>query len=244
MSAISIHPERRRLAANARQLGRWGSTAVGTALLAYGLSRQSRVRFGTAAAGAAFLYRAATGHWPGLRPAGRASTDTRAALSGSRGFHVHEAIRLEKPLEEVYQFWRNLENLPRFMTHLERVVDLGNGHSHWVAKGPAGRLVEWDAEIINEVPNKVIGWRSLPKADVVTAGSVNFDRVRAGQSTQVTVHLQYALPGGHVAKLLSQLFGAEPSQAIREDLRRLKWLLEAHEIPRATETQEPGGWAI
>jgi uncharacterized membrane protein len=233
---------------NVGSLERWGSVAVGSALIAYGLTRRSRSGVGVAAAGSGLLYRGATGHCPvysglGVNTVAR-HADTRAALAGSRGFHVHESIRLEKPLDEAYRFWRNFENLPRFMTHLERVVDLGNGRSRWTAKAPAGMTVEWNAEIINEVENKVIGWRSLPDSDVVTAGSVNFDRARGGRSTQITVHLQYAPPGGRIGKAVAELFGDEPGQAIREDLRRLKWLLEAGEIPRATEEQSPGGWRI
>ncbi len=215
---------------NVGALERWGSVAVGSALVAYGLARRSRGGVSVAAVGTGLLYRGATGHCPvysgfGVSTAGR--QDTRAALSGSRGFHVHQSVHLEKPIDEVYRFWRRLENLPKFMTHLERVVDVGNGRSHWTAKGPAGSTVEWTAEIINEVENQVIGWRSLPDSDVVTAGSVNFDRARGGRSTQLSVHLQYAPPGGRLGKIVAQLFGNEPSQAIREDLRRLKQLLEA-----------------
>jgi uncharacterized membrane protein len=155
-------------------------------------------------------------------------------LSGDRGIHVRESIRLEKPLDEVYRFWRRFENLPRFMAHLKRVTDLGNGRSHWEAQGPADLTFEWDAEIINEVDNKVIGWRSLPGSDVVTAGSVNFSTVRGGRSTQVSVHLQYAPPAGRAGALFASVFGKEPSQMIREDLRSSKQLLEAGEIPRTT----------
>jgi uncharacterized membrane protein len=120
------------------------------------------------------------------------------------------------------------------MTHLDRVTETSDGKSHWVARGPAGLAVEWDAEIINEVENQVIGWRSLPGSDVVTAGSVNFDTARDGRSTQVSVHLQYGPPAGKAGALAAALFGREPSQMIREDLRHFKQLLEAGEIPRAT----------
>jgi uncharacterized membrane protein len=130
------------------------------------------------------------------------------------------------------------------MEHLERVDDLGNNRSHWIAKGPGGRKYEWDAEIINEIPNKVIGWRSLPGSDIVTAGSVNFDRVRNGSATQLSVSLQYAPPAGRFGKVIAQVLGDEPSQTIREDLRRLKWILEAGEVPRASERQHPGGYRI
>jgi uncharacterized membrane protein len=223
------------------------SVALGSALVAYGLSRRSRAGVGVAAAGTSLLFRGVTGHCPVYARIGvttNASQDTRTALGGDRGFRVRESIRLEKPLEDIYTFWRSFENLPRFMGHLVRVVDLGHNRSRWVAKAPGGTTVEWDAEIINEVPNKVIGWRSLAGSDVVTAGSVNFDRVRGGRSTQVTVTLQYAPPAGTVGKIAAQLFGDEPSQAIREDLRRLKWILEAGEIPRANETQQPGGYRL
>jgi uncharacterized membrane protein len=162
-----------------------------------------------------------------------AHEDSRTALGGDRGVRVRDAIRLEMPVAEVYRFWRQLENLPRFLTHLERVTELGEGRSHWVAKGPAGMRVEWDAEIINEVENKVIGWRSIPGGDVATAGSVTFEPARAGRSTQVTVNLQYAAPAGQLGTWVATLFGREPSQTIREDLRRFKQLLEAGEVARA-----------
>jgi uncharacterized membrane protein len=185
------------------------------------------------AAATPLAYHGLSGHWPRAGNGGRTNGDTRTALSGDRGVIVREAIRLEKPIAEVYRFWRAFENLPRFMKHLERVTDLGDGRSHWVACGPGGMRVEWDAEIINEIDDKVIGWRSLPGSDVISAGSVNFDTVRAGRSTQVSVHLQYAPPAGKAGAWVAKMFGREPSQTIREDLRRLKQLLEAGEIPRA-----------
>src|SRR5205085_739152 len=131
---------------------------------------------------------------------------------------------------------RRLENLPQFMAHLDQVTETSDSRSHWAARGPAGLAVEWDAEIINEVENKVLGWRSLPGSDVATAGSVHFHAARGGRSTQVTVHLQYAPPAGKAGAFLASLFGREPSQTIREDLRHFKQLLEAGEVPRATAT--------
>src|SRR5262245_24984778 len=154
----------------------------------------------------------------------RRREDPRAALGDSRGVRVRESIRLERPVDEVYRFWRQLENLPRFMRHLERVTSHGR-RSHWVAKGPARLRAQWDAEIINEVPNEVIGWQSLPGSQVATAGSVTFMRVRGGRSTQLTVHLQYAPPAGRAGAAFAMLFGREPSQTIREDLRQLKQVL-------------------
>lgn len=226
---------------NVGAVERWGSIAAGAALIAYSFARRSPGGAWLAAAGAPFVYRGVTGQCPVYSRFGIGSgarTDTRSALSGDRGIHVQELIRIERPVDEVYRFWRSLENLPRFMTNLESVTELPNGRSHWVAKAPAGASVSWDAEIINEVPNRVIGWRSLPDSDVVSAGSVNFEPAHGDRATQLTVRLQYAPPAGRAGAVVAKLFGKEPSQTIREDLRRLKQILEAGEIaqsgPRAS----------
>jgi uncharacterized membrane protein len=219
------------------QLERLGSVTTGAALIAYGMSRRSVSGLMLAVAGLPLAYRGLAGHWPpgmeSIPLPGISTGDTRRDLAGDRGIRVRESIRLAKPLAEVYQFWRRFENLPRFMANLERVTDLGDGRSHWIAKGPSGIRVEWDAEIINEVENKVIGWRTLPNADVAIAGSVAFESAPQDRGTQLTVHLQYAPPAGRLGALAAAVFGREPAQTIREDLRRLKQLLEAGEIPIA-----------
>jgi uncharacterized membrane protein len=217
------------------ELERWAGVAMATAVVAYGLSRRSLPGVALAAAAAPLAYRSMTGGWPGLSDG---MDDTRVALAGDRGIHVREAVRLEVPLETVYAFWRRLDNLPRFMSHVREVRDLGGGLSHWVAEGPADVPVEWDAEIINDVPNEVIGWRSLAGSDIATAGSVHFSTVRQGRSTQVSVNLQYAAPGGAAARLLAFVLGRDPAHMIREDLRRVKQLLESGEVPRATKEVE------
>jgi uncharacterized membrane protein len=151
---------------------------------------------------------------------------------------VDESITIHRPLPQVYRFWRNFENLPQFMKHLDMVAMREAGVSHWVARGPAGMKVEWDARIINEVENKVIGWQSLEGSMVSTAGSVNFDESDRG--TRVRVHLQYNPPAGKLGAAVAWLLGEEPGQQIREDLRRLKQLLETGEIP-TTQGQPRGG---
>jgi uncharacterized membrane protein len=219
-----------------RDLERLCAGATAAFLAAYGLSRRSLSGACLALAAVPLAYRSVTGSWP-VQLSERAEHGgrdaTADALSGDRGVHVRASVRIERPLPEVYRFWRRLEHLPRFMTYLDTVAELGDGRSHWVVKGPAGVRVEWDAEIINEVENSVIGWRSLPGADVTTAGSVNFDAVRGGRATQLSVHLQYAAPAGKLGSLVAWMFGHEPSQTIREDLRRLKQILEAGEVPVA-----------
>ena len=215
------------------ELERWSSLAAAAAVMTYGVTRRTIPGVCLAIAATPLVYRGLVGRWPFWR----GDHDTRTALGGGRGIHVREAVRLEKPVHEVYGLWRQLENLPHVFTHLEQVTDLGGGRSHWIARGPAGLGVEWDAEIINDVENKVIGWRSLPDADVVTAGSVNFLPTKSG-GTQVSVHLQYAPPAGRAGAFFATVFGGEPSQTIRQDLRRLKQVLESGEIPR-TSTGEP-----
>jgi uncharacterized membrane protein len=222
-------------AASIDQLQRWGALAAAAAMIGYGVSRRTAGGLLLAAGAAPLVYRGATGRWPaGLESLVSSNGDTRTALSGPRGIHVRESVRLECPVDDVYRFWSRLENLPTFMQNLAGVSDLGGGRSHWVARGPGGVRVQWDAEIINEIPNKVLAWKSLPGGDVVSAGSVTFEPARGGDSgTQLTVTLQYEPPAGTFGKLVASAFGSEPSQTIREDLRRLKQLLEAGEIAKA-----------
>lgn len=225
--------------------------AAGGALAAYGLSRRARPGGAATLAAAALLYRGATGRCDVYRALGvdRAEgttryaadrgSDTRRVLGGLRGIHVEQSVTISTPIAEAYRFWRNLENLPMFMHHLKSVSLREEGVSHWVARGPAGLRVEWDARIINEVENKVIGWQSLKGSTVSSAGSVNFDETPHG--TRVRVHLQYNPPGGRLGAAVARLFGEAPNQTIREDLRRFKQLMETGEIP--TTAGQPSGRA-
>jgi len=203
-----------------------GFAALGSAtlLLLAGTRRGPLLRFGLSLAAVMLAYRGLAGRWPVIDP-NQERDDTKRRLSGSGGIHVRESIRLDRSLDAAYAFWRRLENLPRFMTHLEKVTELDDRRSHWVAKGPAGVAVEWDAEIIQDIPGKVIGWRSLPGSDIVTAGSVNFDEVPGG--TELTVHLQYDPPAGRAGAFVASLFDAEASQTIRADLQELQRLFDS-----------------
>jgi uncharacterized membrane protein len=221
-----------------RNLGdveRWASIAVGAGFVAYGLSRLKSSGWLYAGLGALALRRGVTAHCDlydklGINTAGMAD-DTRAALRGSRGVNVLESVIINRPIEQLYRFWRNLENLPQFMRHLASVEKVTDTISHWRAKGPAGTFVEWDGEIFNEIPNKLIAWRSLEGADVVSAGSVKFNPASSGRGTRVTVHLQYSPPGGKLGAAIARLFGADAETEIRDDLWRFKQLLETGEVP-------------
>jgi len=142
-----------------------------------------------------------------------------------QGIHVVKSVIIERSPEELYSYWRSFENLPSIMRHLESVKVIDNTRSHWVAKGPAGNKIEWDAEIINEVPNEVIGWRSLNDAEIAHAGSVRFQDVGNG-STEVKVTLEYVPPAGKLGQVIAQLMGEEPEIQLDDDLHRFKRLVE------------------
>lgn len=148
----------------------------------------------------------------------------------AREVHLETSIAIDKSPAELYAFWRDFKNLPLFMRNLEVVTELAEKRSHWVVKAPGVGLVEWDAEIFNEKENELISWRSLEDADVVNAGSVRFQAGPEGHGTFVRVTMNYNPPAGKVGVGLVQLLGAEPAQLVKEDLRRLKQIMEAGEI--------------
>jgi len=151
--------------------------------------------------------------------------------SGSNhGIHAQGTCVVNLPPEEVYNFWRDFQNLPRFMRHLDSVVDLGDGRSRWKAKGPAGMEVEWDATIIADVPGEVITWRSLEGADVDNAGAVRFERAAGGRGTIIKVNIEYQPVGGVLGATVAKLFGEEPGQQLDDDLRRFKQVMEVGEV--------------
>jgi uncharacterized membrane protein len=167
------------------------------------------------------------------------TTPWEATVPYELGVLARASITISQPRQKVYAFWRDFENLPRFMQHLVSVESRGGKHTHWVAAGPMGRKVEWDAEIINEFPGELIAWKSLPGADVDSAGSVVFSDAPGGRGTQVRVELQYNPPAGIAGAYIAKLFKCEPEQAIMEDLHRMKQFLETGEIA-STEGQSKG----
>jgi uncharacterized membrane protein len=211
-------------------LGRWeriGSVAAGAGLM-YMATRQPRLRRGGQMLGAGLVVRGVTGKCAVKRAlVGDASerNDTRRQLGGPAGIHVRESIIVSRPADEVYRFWRDYDNLARFLEHVERVDDLGAGRSHWVVRGPGGVRYEWDAETIADEPGERIAWKSVGDADVVSAGSVVF-RPLGSEQTQIAVHFQYAPPGGTVGRGLAAMFGQDPNTQVRADLGRLRFILE------------------
>jgi uncharacterized membrane protein len=219
------------------------SVISGSSLLAYGLTRRGKAGAGMAAIGGILLYRGLKGHSEiyhllgiNMRSRQEQGTGRGVGVPYELGFRVDHRIRINKPREEVYRFWRNLENLPRFMSNLEAVKVIDDRHSHWTAKAPAGMSVTWDAEIINEIPNELIGWRSLPGSQVDIGGSVHFDEADGG--TDLSVELQYNPPAGTVGRAIARLFSGDPSEQIRQDMESFRQLLETGTITTSAEPKK------
>jgi uncharacterized membrane protein len=206
-------------------------TVFGTA---YGIARRNVGGLGLTAIASELLYRGVTGHCPVYELLGVNTAVTglshQVSVPHGQGYKIEQVITVDKPRAELYQFWHDLTNLPLIMRHLESVQYIDYKQSHWIAKGPAGMKVEWDAEIINEVENEVIGWRSLEGAAVDNAGSVRFVDSPAGRGTEIHVTLKYDVPGGLIGSGVAKLFGESPELQIRDDLRRFKMKMETGEV--------------
>jgi uncharacterized membrane protein len=206
------------------------SAVAGATLAIVGYQRRNKA---LGLLGAGLVARGASGWCPVTAAidsnAGGDADSTKRHLADSRGILVEDAITIYRPVSEVYSYWRSLENLPRFMEHLEEVSVTGRFHSHWVARGPLGVFVEWDAEIINDIPPTLISWKSVGHSDVVSAGSVRF-KPEGEHATQVHVKLQYDPPAGKLGATVAWLLGEDPQHQIAEDLRRFKQLLETGEL--------------
>lgn len=210
------------------------SVASGVVLAGLGLRRQDLTGGVIAAVGSALAYRGATGHCH-LYDALGLDTSTAGGdrTLEAKGVKVATSYLIDRPQEELYEYWRNFEKLPEFMSHLEHVEVIDDRRSKWVAQGPAlsGGEVRWEAEITEDLPNKKIAWRTLPGSGVEHRGSIAFTRALGDRGTHVRVELEYAPPAGQVGRWIAKLFGEEPEQQIESDLRKFKRLMETGEVP-------------
>ena len=202
---------------------------AGAALLLLGLRRRSWLNTALAVLGADLVSCALTGHH--LHQAlgmdgGHAGKGERTRIPHQMGVQVEDWVEVNTSPEESYRFMRRLENLPYFLEHVKNVETRNDRLSHWVVKAPAGTEVEWDAEIINDLPGKLIAWRSVNDPDVDSAGSVHFEQARGDGGTRIRVRMQYLPPAGPVGVAVAKLLGEEPEQQLRDDLQRLKRALE------------------
>lgn len=223
----AVPASRHALAMNVGDTERMASVIGGSALILYGLLRRSWGGILAALGGGALIARGATGHCNMYQALGVSTAQDRSTQKGVKGIKVEKSVVINRAPEELYQFWRNFENLPHFMHHLESVKVLDDKRSHWVARAPLGTSVEWDAEIIKEEEDHMIAWRSLPNAEVKNAGSVHFERDATGNGTKLKVIVNYEPPAGKLGAAVAKLLGEEPSQQIEEDLNRLKQLMES-----------------
>ncbi|GAB7025511.1 SRPBCC family protein [Geotalea toluenoxydans] len=211
---------------------RTASMIGGAALAVSGLTKLAHKRIlpGMAlmAAGGMFLYRGKTGHCNLFEAMG---VDT--AGTDDKGLNVEKVLTINRSPQEVYDFWHNFENIPRFMRHLDTVRTTGVRTSHWKAKGPAGVTVEWDAEILEDYPGQRISWQSLGNADIPNEGSVEFMEAPGGRGTELKVNLTYRPPGGAAGKIAARVAHGINSQVIEEDLKRLKQIMETGETATA-----------
>lgn len=202
------------------------STVAGSVLALMGLTRGSLGGLAMAGLGGALLFRGISGYCPANAAAGRDTSDPAAPEDYyNRGIHVERTLYIRRSQEDLYKFWRQFENLAGFMKHVKEVHKLDDTRSHWIVTGPGNIDVEWDAEIINDVPNELIAWRSIEGAQVDNSGSVRFLPVGDGQ-TEVRVVIEYIPPAGVFGKWFASMFGQAPEQTIHEDLQRFKTMME------------------
>ena len=208
------------------------SMVGGATLMLSGLRNIARKRFlpGLAmmVAGGLFFYRGKTGHCDLYQAAG---IDT--AGSGEKAVRVEQFLTINRTPQQVYDFWRNQENLPRFLRHIESVQMTGEQSSHWKARGPAGTSLEWDAEMVEDYPGQLILWRSVGDADLPNEGSVEFREAPDGRGTEVKLTIRYYPPGGAAGKIAARLADTITARQIEEDLKRLKQILETGESAKA-----------
>jgi uncharacterized membrane protein len=233
-----LRPPERDAGVNVGTTERWISGVAAAALAAYAIRRKrGGLRALALPLAGALLGRALSGRCAVNQAIGRNSARDRvspvASLGRGEGLRVEQTVRIARPAEELYRFWRQLENLPRFMDHLESVRVLDEQRSHWVARGPAGSRIEWDAEIHNEIPGQLLAWRSLPGSEVDHAGSVHFEP-DIGDFTLVRVILRYDPPAGRLGAGVARLFGEDADTQVADDLRRFKQVMEAGDASAAT----------
>lgn len=235
---------------------RVGSVALGVALATYGIRRRDPAGAIAAVLGGAFVLRGATGHCPVYRAMGVSTGNVDAILGPSHGHvtgraatvnarravKVERAVTIDANRKTLYDFWRNFENLPRFMEHLQSVRVESATRSHWVAKAPADTVVEWDAEIINEIDGSLIAWKSTASSEVPNAGSVHFTDAPRDRGTIVKVVMGVEPPAGKLGFVIAKLFGEDPDRQVREDLRKFKQLMETGEITTSARRREDSAY--
>jgi uncharacterized membrane protein len=208
------------------------SAVTGVALGAVGLHRKGIPGLIIASLGGALIYRGASGYCSTYSALGM-NTANPADPAKHHRVQVAVSYLINKPADQLYAFWHDFERLPEFMSHLHAVEKIDARRSHWTATAPwlYGGEVEWDAEIVEDKLNRRIVWQSLADADVQHRGAIEFAQALGDRGTMVRVQFTYAPPFGQLGRWTAKIFGEEPEQQVREDLRNFKRLMEVGEIP-------------
>ena len=227
---------------NVGDVERWASTIGGTLCVVQGLRSRSLLGVALAVLGGGLIYRGVSGHCGAYQAL---KIDTTGKHRSAADQHVHDGrlikhvTVIERPAQELYDYWRNVENAPRFMTGVESVTKTGPDRSHWVSAGPFGKTFEWDSEVFHDEPGRLFAWKTLPGADVAHAGAIKFEPNTGGRGTVVTIEVNYEPPAGMLGVAVAKLLGQDPDAMTKENLRQFKQLMEAGEI--ATIAGQPSG---
>jgi len=231
---------------NERTISLIGGSVLTVLGVVVAISRRNLVGALIALVGGNLIYQGITGHSPLYRLLGsnRAVRTNPQSVSvpHEQGEHLVAVMTVNRPVEELYSIWRNFQNLPSIMSYLDKVEITNDTHSRWTVKSPIGTPVSWDAEIINEVKNEVIGWRSLQNAQVANAGSVRFRPAPYGQGTEIRVTLEYVAPGQKLGVAVANWLGQNPEQQLQDDLERFKMYIEKGEFKPAPTQPASESW--
>jgi uncharacterized membrane protein len=220
---------------NVGQAERWISGLAGGALAMYGVARKDWLGVGLALVGGGLLLRGVTGHCYtyqalNVNTAQRTSS-TVESIPGKKGIRVHRSMSVDRSPEDLYNFWHDVEKAPLYMQNIESVTSTGDRTSHWIARGPLGRKIEWDSELLQDISGRVIAWHAHGKPATANAGKVSFEPAPTGRGTVVTLELDFLQFGGPLGINIGHLFASVPEHEALETLRRFKEIMEAGEIP-------------
>jgi uncharacterized membrane protein len=224
---------------NVGQAERAVSIAAGGALAAMGLRKRGFAGVAMALVGAELARRGLTGHCMlyeklGLSTHGPADirdredvTSRAATVNARKAIKVERTIRVQRQSGALYDLWRDFSNLPHFMQHLDSVQCTDDMHSHWIARLPGGKHVEWDSEIVNDIPGRLIAWKTVGEPDIAHAGSVHFTPLSNTDATEVRIVFDYEPPFARTIGSIASHLGLTPDALVDGDLQRFKEYVEA-----------------
>lgn len=206
-----------------RKLSMMGGAALAASAVTMVRKRKYWPGIALMAVGGMLYYRGKSGHCDLYQALG-------VNTAHDEGVTIKHAITIGRPRRDVYDYWRNLDNLPTFMRHVESVKQTGDRLSHWTAKGPAGISIEWDAEVTEDIPGEKISWRSVDGADIANEGSVTFTEAPGDRGTELRLRITYRPPGGEAGQAVARITNYINSQQVDEDLKRFKQVMETGEV--------------